>query len=383
MSTATLNTIEGQPSYRVATGDVEAYVTESGGHLGPVTFDRKQEGIQPYSVAPWANEKLPPGTPPIIEALRGDFFCMPFGGNETAYEGEIHPIHGEPANAKWSLGGLEQSKSETSLHLTLNTKVRAGTVDKRIRLVNGHQAIYVKHTISGMKGPMNPGHHAMLKFPDRPGSGRISTSPIAGGWVLPVPTENPEMGGYSCLAPDTRFERLDQVMTQTGEMTDLSCFPARRGFEDIVMTVAEPSLPFAWTAVAFPEEGYVWYSLKDPKVLRNTVFWLSNGGRHYAPWNGRHVNVLGLEDVTSYFHFGLAESAAKNPVSAEGFPTVLQLDENTSLDVNYIMGVARIPKSFTRVKSITPNGSGGLALVSDQGATIDAPLDLDFLHSTS
>src|SRR2546421_13035183 len=96
-------TVLGQPSWRVATPNVEAYVTETGGMIGPVTFDRKRRKIQPLSVAPWASEKLDRSTPPIIKALRGDFFCMPFGGNATPFRSEKHPIHGETANGKWKL----------------------------------------------------------------------------------------------------------------------------------------------------------------------------------------------------------------------------------------------------------------------------------------
>ena len=72
----------GQPSWRIASKEVEAFVTETGGHLGPVTFKLGGRKIAPYSVAPWAKEKLDRSTPNIIKALRGDFFCMPFGGNK-------------------------------------------------------------------------------------------------------------------------------------------------------------------------------------------------------------------------------------------------------------------------------------------------------------
>ena len=89
------------------------------------------------------------------------------------------------------------------------------------------------------------------------------------------------------------------------------------------MVVHEATPDFAWTAVTFPAQRYVWFALKDPRVLRSTVLWHSNGGRHYPPWNGRHVNVLGMEDVTTYFHFGLAESARPNSISRRGFPTCL------------------------------------------------------------
>jgi len=91
--------IHGQPSWRLASKDVEAFVTEIGGHLGPVTFERRGRKIQPFSVAPWAQERFNPPLKPIIQVLRGDFFCLPFGGNGTPYRGERHPIHGETANA--------------------------------------------------------------------------------------------------------------------------------------------------------------------------------------------------------------------------------------------------------------------------------------------
>ena len=76
------------------------------------------------------------------------------------------------------------------------------------------------------------------------------------------------------------------------------------------MVVSDAALPLAWTAVAFPRERFVWFALKDPKVLGGTVLWMSNRGRHYPPWSSRHLNVMGLEEVTANFHLGLAASAA-------------------------------------------------------------------------
>jgi hypothetical protein len=229
---------------------------------------------------------------------------------------------------------------------------------------------------------MNLGHHAMLKFPDAPGSGLLSTSRFVYGQVFPQAFELPENAGYSWLKRGAEFESLAKVPTLTGETTDLTRYPARRGFEDLVMLVNDAEVPFAWTAVSFPKERYVWFALKDPKVLRETVFWLSNGGRHYPPWSSRHVNVMGLEEVTSYFHLGLAESARKNPISQKGFPTCLRLDPRKPLVVSYIMGVARIPAGFDRVASIRAvPGKRTILLKSASGKRAEAAVDLDFLHA--
>ena len=368
----------GQPSWRIATREVEAFVTETGGHLGPVTFRVGGKKAQPFSIAPWAEEKTAPSQPPILNVLRGDFFCLPFGGNATKFKGEQHPPHGETANCLWRL----ESAAAGSLHLSLATKVRVGRVDKYITLRPGQTAIYQRHVISGMSGPMNFGHHAMLKFPDSPGSGLIATSRFQRGVVVPVPVERPADGGYSCLRVGGKFNSLAKVPLADGGATDLGAYPARRGFEDIVMLTGDDRQPFGWTAVTFPAEGYVWFALKDPRVLRQTVFWLSNGGRHYAPWNGRHVNVLGLEEVTAYFHYGLAESAKKNPLSAVGVPTCFTLNARTPLTVNYIMAVAPIPKGFDRVAQILPTADGrSVRLVSRSGGKVRVPIDLNFLGS--
>jgi hypothetical protein len=376
--------IQGQPSWRLASGEVEAFVTQMGGQLGPVTFDRRRRKIQPYSVAPWAEEPVDRSLPPIIQALRGDFFCLPFGGNATPFRGEKHPVHGETANARWRFESLETKGERTCLHLSLRTKVRPGHVDKRIWLQDGENVIYCQHVVSGMSGPMNLGHHAMLKFPDVPGSGRVSTSRFVYGQVFPQAFEFPDKGGYSWLKLGAEFSSLEKVPTLDGQTADLTHYPARRGFEDLVMLVSDAEEPFGWTAVSFPKQGYVWFALKDPRILRETVFWLSNGGRHYPPWNSRHVNVMGLEEVCSYFHPGLAESARPNQISAKSYPTFVTLNARKPLVVPYIMGVTAIPRGFDRVVSIqAAQGSRSITLQSASGQSAKAPVRLDFLQAAA
>ena len=379
MKTARAKVVLGQPSWRLATNQLEAFVTELGGHLGPVTFECAGRKIQPFSVAPWAKEKPDPKLPPILRVLRGDFFCLPFGGNGTPYHDEQYPVHGETANAKWRLESLQHQAGRACLHLSLSLKIRPGRVDKRIFLLEGHPAVYSQHTITGMGGPMNLGHHAMLKFPEAPGSGVLALSRFVLGQVFPEAFERPENGGYNCLKAGAPFYSLEHVPTLSGESTDLTRYPARRGFEDLVMVVADERLPFAWTTVTFPQEGYVWFALKDPRVLRSTVLWLSNGGRYYPPWSGRHVSVMGLEEVTSNFHYGLAESVKPNPISNQGHPTSVQLDPDTPLRVPYIMGVAAIPAGFDRVARVEP-AAEGITLTSASGKQAPAPVALDFLR---
>ncbi len=330
------------------------------------------------SVAPWAEEKQPKDLPRMLQSLRGDFFCAPFGGNATEWRGEKHPPHGETANANWTLKGIHSDDGAVTLHATLATKIRRGRVDKLVTLIDGQTAVYQRHVLSGMTGPLNLGHHAMLHFPAPAGSGAISTSAFIHGQVFPGTFEAPENRGYQSLKPGATFRSLDRVPLIAGGTADLTSYPARLGYEDLVMMTADPKLPFAWTAVTFAAQKYVWFALRDPRQLRQTIFWISNGGRHYAPWSSRHTAVMGLEDVTSYFHGGLAESVSANPLSRRGIPTSFRMNPKVPTDIRYIMAVAAIPAGFDRVKDIRPT-KDGVELVAASGRSARCALNLTYL----
>jgi hypothetical protein len=349
-----------------------------------VRFKLGPETIEPYSVAPWHSQKVDRATPAVLRVLRGDFFCMPFGGNQTPFEGEQHPVHGQTANDPWTLVSLERAGGQTHATFRLKTRIRPAVVDKEIVLRDRHTVIYQRHTVRGGSGPMPMGHHPILRFPDEPGSGILSTSKFVFGQVFPAMFEYPDAGGYQSLLPGGLFKSLKKVPTATGATTDLTHYPARRGFEDLVMIVADKRLPFAWNAVTFPRQGYAWFSLRDPKVLRSTVLWISNGGRHYAPWNGRHVCAMGIEDVTACFHMGLAESAGDNVIAQLGHPTSLMLTPEEPTVVNHISGVVAIPHGFDHVEKIEAREDGQtLKLTSASGKSVETPVDVAFLRGTS
>jgi len=373
--------IQGEPSWTMQTPEISAALRVEGGHLGPVDFHFGRRTISPFSVAPWHDEPSRKDLPPVIRGLRGDFFCLPFGGNASPWRGERHPIHGETANEAWTFRQLRQEAGGLMLETELNTAIRPGRVVKQISLKPGQHAVYSRHLLSRFSGPMNFGHHAMLQFPES--GGAVSTSPICCGQVFPGEFESAAGGGYSSLKAGALFKSLSRVPLAAGGWADLSHYPAREGFEDLVMVSSRPGRDsFAWTAVAFPSERYVWFALKDPRVLPSTVLWHSNGGRHYSPWSGRHRRVLGLEEVAAYFHYGLAESVAPNPVSQRGIATNHRLHPKKVFAVNYIMAVAEITPKFDRVRRITAC-PGGVQLTAFSGSVCQVPLDPAFLFQTA
>ncbi|MBL9192370.1 MAG: hypothetical protein JNJ82_08420 [Opitutaceae bacterium] len=369
----------GQPSWTLQNGSVSARVTRTAGMLGPVEFRLPdQRRISPLAVAPWAGETLPPGLPPLLHALRGDFFCAPFGGNGTAYRGEQHPPHGESANRDWTLDATSQAGDARTLHAHLTTKVRPGRIDKRLTVREGHTAVYCEHIMHGFRGSMPLGTHPCIAFPAEEGAGRVSVGGWAWGQVLPMPFELPAQRGYSSLEVGARFRSLDRVPLAVGGFADLSRYPARKGFEDLVMLVGAGKGAFGWSAVAFPDQRYVFLQVKNPRILRHTVLWHSHGGRHYAPWNGRHTSVLGLEEVTSYFHLGLAESVKDNPMNMKGIDTAVTFPQRRPLRVAHILAVVAIPRGFDQVADVR-SVPGGAELVAASGVSVRTPLDLGFV----
>lgn len=374
----TLRFVKGAASWAFASDRVEAFVTRDGGHLAPLRFKTSRGVVEPMAVAPWHGERLPAGIDLVLRPLRGDFFCAPFGGNAKPWRGRKLPAHGESASLRWTSPEIRSNDQGVEFRATMEGRLLPGTLTKSISLKAGETNVYCRHTLAGFSGPLCLGHHAMLAFPPERGPGLVSLGPWREGRVCPEPMEDPKNGGYFSLRTGAPFQTLERVPLADGGHADLSVYPSREGFEDLVMVSARAGHPLGWTAVSFPKAGWLWFALKDPTVLASTILWHSNGGRHYPPWDGRHRRVLGLEEVTSYFHYGQAPSAAPNPLSRKGVPTVLRLTPRRPLVVNYIMGVCCLPRGFDRVASIEA-GEAGLVLTSLSGRRIHHPVALDFL----
>lgn len=375
--------VYGQESMLLSTAAVKLALTLKCGMLGPVTFFPKDAvPIQPYAIAPWGEENLAPGTQPMIAALRGDWFCCAFGENAELHRQRQFPPHGETANRDWQC--IAGSKTGVGCYVRLRTDLplQGGCCEATTALLNEHSIVYQRHDLSGLSGPINPGHHATISFPDLQGAGRLSFSRFVHAQTYIEPTERPENYGYSWLKPNTGISDLKAVRCIDGSTTDLSRYPARRGFEDIAIICAHPSLKFAWSAVTFPDQGYAWFAIRDPKQLASTLLWFSNGGRHYPPWNGRHINVMGIEDVTAFFHVGIAASCRPNALSERGIRTFLEPDAQSRLSISYIQGVVRIPPGFDRVARIEAHPDGErITLHSDSGAVVETLCHIDFLET--
>ncbi len=382
---AALRSFHGQPSFTLSTKEVEVAVTRLGAHTAPVTFFRDSaQPVQPYHITPWQDEAPAAMPAPVLVPLRGDFFCLPFGGNNDALNGEKHPPHGEIVGDPWTLVGTRTSGDVTTLSLSFSPTVRKGRITKDLSLVAGHNVLYSSHTIEGFAGRAPLGHHATLAMPEKEGSVRIATSPFSFGMTCPGLFSDPRQREYQALLPGTKWTDLSKVPSawKNAPDADLTRMPARQGYADLIQINSQPwdkTGGPAWTTATYPDAGYVWFSLKDQSVLHSTVFWIENHGRHGHPWNGRN-NCLGLEDVTAHFADGLVASTSDNVLTKEGVPTALELSATKPTVVNYIQGVVRIPPGFENVQSLQFS-PGEVTFLSTTGKRVTAPVRHEFLKT--
>jgi len=348
--------IHSQRSWIIGNDQVELAVTRLGAHMAPVVFSRDGDPpLQPYYISPWQDEGRTPPCP-VLEPLRGDFFCLPFGGNATPFRGEKHPPHGESAGSLYRLLDCGCDQGVTTLAVECETKVRPGRVTRRFSLMDGHPAVYSTTTMDGFSGKTPMGHHAILAMPEKEKSVLISMSPFQIGMTCPHLFSNPDNGEHQSLVIGASFDCLSRVPTLLKEepVTDCSVFPARRGYADLVGLFEDPAKVKnqpSWAVAVNTVDHWLWFSLKDARILPARLIWTENRGRKGSPWNGRNC-CMALEDGCLYFDAGVAESCGENLLSRRGIPTCHELTEGVPFSVNYIQGAVRVPRGFGRVSGV-------------------------------
>lgn len=377
--------IASQPCWVVQNDVIELAVTQRGAQMAPVTFYRDgPQPVRPYYISPWQDEGLKP-EPPVLISLRGDFFCLPFGGNAESDNGRNYPSHGEPAGETWTCLGAGNQGAVTTLTLALQTRVPPGRITKRISLIDGNNVVYSQERLDGYSTKVSIGHHAILAVPEKDGALRIATSKIRFGMTSPALFSNPVNREYQSFAIGKKFGDLRRVPLQWkgSGPADCTSFPARKGFADLLAVFSEtgPKLErnVAWVTATVQAGGYLWFSMRDPMFLPTTLFWIENHGRHGSPWNGRN-SCLGLEDVCSYVNEGMPISARPNALNREGIPTALVLSPDRPTFVNYIQGVAKIPADFRMVKTVR-FGDGKVTFISVTGKKVTVPVNYEFIRT--
>ena len=355
----------------IRNSNIEAFIDESVGQLGPVNFDISNSSpISPYYMSHWCGKAEGRGYLPHVVNLQGDFFCMPFGGNNK-FLSHDYPCHGPVANGPWSLVNHEAD----SLMMQMSFPDCDTEVLKKITL--GDDVIYQEHVIMNCTENLPYGHHPILDCSHRL---YLSLSSFHTGIVTRESDAAYFDGEYHALMGHSRFDKIEMVPARQIDkpFEDCSIFPARQGYVDLIQMFYNPC-PIAWSAASCTDGGYLWFSFKNPKSLPSTVFWMENRGRHFAPWDGINC-CIGIEDVCSCFAEGASVSSFENDVSSLGLPSAHQFAKDEKFSVRHIQGAVRIPSDFYKVSSVSFNDSRTEATFMDiNGKSVSARVNLSFL----
>jgi hypothetical protein len=246
-------------------------------------------------------------------------------------------------------------------------------VRKEITLRPGHPVVYQRHTLTGGSGAVPIAHHAMLHVP---GGARLSFSPKDFGATPEIPQETDPTRGRSILKSPQRFASLAEVALADGSTRDMRIYPWAKGHEDFLSLIDPKDAVTGWSAAVAARDGFVFFAVKDARILTQTSLWMSNGGRFFPPWNSRHTAVLGIEETTTYFGNGRLVSAGENDLSREGYRTAVEL--GPEVVVRYALGAIPVPDGWTEIADVKI-GDGTLTLTDVGGGTETVPFDSAFL----
>jgi hypothetical protein len=367
MSDGYLHTIEAR--------GVRATLDLRGGHVRVFAVTQDGRAVEPLHTAPWIHDKDVVEDESLDANLRylsGDFFCAPFSTSDI----DPATLHGWPANSPWTLLGVEAHPEGGQIaRYELVKRVMGATLVKELTVRDGHPFLYERHVFIGGAGDIPVANHAMTRFD---GGGRLSFSPKLFGTTPATAIEPDPAVGRSLLAYPACFTDLTKAPRADGTTADLTTYPFGAKHEDFLSLIEDPANPLGWAAAVRPDKRDIFLSLKNPAEYPITMMWFSNGGRDYAPWNGRHVGVLGLEEGRTYAGLGHKASIAPNPWSEAGIPTFLSLDPAGEVDVRNVIGGVALPEGWTRVASVEAQGSE-LVLADEAGGTMTVPYDAGFL----
>lgn len=292
--------------------------------LAPLTFllaDGRQ--VSPMHIAPWAGEPGTEALPGILQRLRGEWPCVPFG---YSVPGDASPpdwaalmapgsadeeVHGHSSNHPWRWEESDGTNLRLSIDYPADSPVRrlerTITPDPRAPAVDIALTIMVR---ANCRLPL--GLHPTFRLPAVAGGARIEPARFDHGRTFPGNVEP----GRELFAVDRRFDDLSAVPSRDGGTRNASRVPLAVDTEELLQLNGIEGA----VALSNVAEGYrvrlTWQKEHFPSLL----LWYSNRGRTAAPWNGRHV-AIGMEPICSPFGLGPGTALADNPIARFGTPT--------------------------------------------------------------
>jgi len=352
---------------------VRLSIDASVGHIAGLTVRDGARALTPLHRAPWVGDpqaEFPAGSAPNVRRLSGDFFCAPFGRNDI----EDAPAHGWPANSGWDHIDTIGDDGRTTAVFRLIRTVMGATVEKRITLVAGHPFVYQEHNITGGAGAVSAAHHVMVHMQE---GGDLTFSPKSRALTPPQALETDPALGRSILAYPGQTTDLTAFPLSGGGEADLTQYPPGERHEDFLTLIEAPGRKLGWSVVSRKAEQDRIIVLKCPHVLPVTMLWMSNGGRDYAPWSGRHTGVLGIEDARAS-PLGHLDSCGENEFTRAGVATAFELGKQRRTVIRQVIGACAVQSGEGKLVDVSAE-KDSLMLHFHGGATRSLNYDPEFL----
>ncbi|MBS1154297.1 MAG: hypothetical protein H6R07_221 [Proteobacteria bacterium] len=271
-----------------------------GGMLAPVRFALGEgRSLSPMQVAPWG-EQNDPALPGLLRRLRGEWPCVPFG-RTTVPEGVPSDYARKVPDDNWDHGYASHhmwhlvAQGDSFLHAAIDYPEESpvSRLERRVSVDADSPSLTVLLRIHARKPACLPiALHPTLAMP---ATGMVLEAPRHEGvFVYPVETEP----GISHLQAGARADSLQRIPAIDGPL-DLTRLPLPFATEELLQ-LKDCKGPFILRYPGMHAElALEW----DTHVLPDVMLWISNGGRAYPPWNGRHF-ALGIEPVCGFFDLG-------------------------------------------------------------------------------
>lgn len=308
----------------------EATLQRLGAMLAPVVFRAAGHAdFAPMQVAPWAEEPGSAALPGILQRLRGEWPCVPFGRTDLP-PGLPPDWQAQAAHDDWGHGfgshhAWQWLSSDDPFSLGLGVVYPSGQpvhrLTRRVHAVPDAPALRISLQIDVHEPCVLP---IALHPTVRLDAGRVELNVThrGAGITYPVAAEQ----GISRLRPDAVFASLGAAPMSSGETLDLTRYPLAFDTEELLQLqrIDGP------VELHFIDQRWALRLDWDRHLLPDLMLWVSHRGRAAAPWNGRHW-ALGVEPVNGAFDLGRVAVPPLNHPAARQAGVALHPDRPCTL----------------------------------------------------
>lgn len=299
--------------------------------------------IRPFFRNPWRDD--PREMDSLTRHLGAEWPCVPFGGPDAPsglpadWQCDVggalwhHHAHGYGAHSLWKM--VQHDANTAMAEISYPDFSPIGELKRRVCLVSEHE-IRLELAIQTRAAVSIPiGLHPVMSLADAaPLTAMLSVAGNDTAWTFPLEVEP----GNSYLQPDQRGVPLSSLVTKQGNPVDARCLPFAADSEDLVLLTS----PGGRVSLARPELGYRIDLNWNDADLPSCLLWMSNRGRHYAPWDGR-VCAIGIEPVAAAFDLGVDHSISNaTPLARDGIRTSVTLRSGETWQTSYSISVHQL-----------------------------------------